>query len=93
MNRTSIELADGSGDYWASLDVVHNLHCLVRENPLLDFFALQVLNLRLRKSFGTGWLPTTIARKSQLMKNSKKVKSFPHTLVPPLQRLEFYTKS
>jgi hypothetical protein len=29
MNRTSIQLADGSGDYLAALDVYHHLHCLV----------------------------------------------------------------
>ena len=28
MNRTSIQLADGSGDYLAALDVMHHLHCL-----------------------------------------------------------------
>lgn len=29
LNRSSIELADGSGDYWGSLEVYHHLHCLV----------------------------------------------------------------
>jgi len=28
MNRTSIQLADGSGDYLAALDVYHHLHCV-----------------------------------------------------------------
>lgn len=29
MNVTSVQLADGSGDYLASLDVYHELHCVV----------------------------------------------------------------
>lgn len=29
MNRTSIQLADGSGDYLAAVDVYHHLHCVV----------------------------------------------------------------
>ncbi|MCJ1358909.1 MAG: hypothetical protein MMC33_008909 [Icmadophila ericetorum] len=28
MNRTSIQLADGSGDYLAAVDVYHHLHCV-----------------------------------------------------------------
>ena len=28
MNITSVELADGSGDYLAALDVMHHLHCV-----------------------------------------------------------------
>ena len=28
MNRTSVQLSDGSGDYLAALDVFHHLHCL-----------------------------------------------------------------
>ena len=30
LNRTSLPLADGKGDYWASMEVYHHLHCLVR---------------------------------------------------------------
>lgn len=29
MNRTSVQLNDGSGDYLAAIDVFHHLHCLV----------------------------------------------------------------
>ena len=28
MNRTSVQLSDGSGDYLAALDVMHHIHCL-----------------------------------------------------------------
>ncbi|MCJ1409484.1 hypothetical protein MMC19_003565 [Ptychographa xylographoides] len=28
LNRTSLALADGSGDHWASMEVYHHLHCL-----------------------------------------------------------------
>jgi hypothetical protein len=34
MNRTSVQLADGSGEYLAAVDVYHHLHCLVGQTSL-----------------------------------------------------------
>jgi hypothetical protein len=33
VNFTSIEIADGTGDLWATTAYKHNLHCIVRKNP------------------------------------------------------------
>ncbi|RDW81845.1 hypothetical protein BP6252_02957 [Coleophoma cylindrospora] len=40
MNETSLPLIDGSGDYWGSLEVYHQLHCLkiIREYIALDYY-------------------------------------------------------
>lgn len=40
INRTSIPLQDGSGEYWVNFNVFHNLHCLVSDSVLLYWFEL-----------------------------------------------------
>ena len=41
INRTSVAFADGSG-YLATLDVMHQLHCVVRPFPLLTLFPFHI---------------------------------------------------
>lgn len=36
LNRTSIQLQDGSGDYFGGLSAHHHLHCIVSSLPLFD---------------------------------------------------------
>lgn len=40
LNRTSIQLSDGSGDYFGGLNVHHHLHCLVSSPVILSYFYL-----------------------------------------------------
>ena len=50
LNRSSIQLADGSGDSWGSLEVFHHLHCLVSaiKCQLLLLLLLLLLSYHLR---------------------------------------------
>jgi hypothetical protein len=47
INRNSIELADGSGDYMAGLDVHHSLHCLkyIRQYLYPDYYNITDPNI------------------------------------------------
>ena len=60
MNRTSIQLADGSGDYLAAVDVFHHLHCLVIRSVTLG---IQCSRLRRKRSVISS-TPSTTARRS-----------------------------
>lgn len=46
IDRTSIELADGSGDHWGSIAVYHHLHCLVSPfpSPFLQLYKILTHN-------------------------------------------------
>ena len=37
LNKTSVQLSDGSGDYLATLDVFHEVHCLYASQSLFEF--------------------------------------------------------
>ena len=48
MNRTSIQLADGSGDYLVAVDVFHHLHCLVRKSCHTEYMELMSVQKMIR---------------------------------------------